>query len=99
MEINWYVAVIVLGAIAILAFERLVREIAHLNLQIDGPKVFDPWYSKFEPLTDEDFVARCHPGVKAETALKVRAIIADQLAIPPERIHPEHRLVEDLLAD
>lgn len=99
MGINWYVSLIILGTLAVFVVEWLIRRLAQFNLHIGGPEAFDPWYSKFEPLADEEFVARCRSGVNAETALKVRAIIAEQLAVPPERIHPEHRLVEDLLAD
>lgn len=52
-----------------------------------------------EMLSDEEFVARCPPGTRREVALKVRAIVSEQLGIPEEQIHPEHRFVEDLKAD
>ncbi|MGZ0170643.1 MAG: hypothetical protein ACKVHE_13890 [Planctomycetales bacterium] len=92
MEIDWLIALCFLVPIAMFIFEQFAREIG-------GPKVFSPPYEQSDPITDEEFVALCCPGVKPETALKVRAIVAEQLAIPPERIRPEHRFVEDLLAD
>ena len=95
MEFNRYVAVIVLGTIAVFVIEWLVRRVTHLDRRF----AFVPPYEQSDPVTDEEFVALCRPGVKPETALKVRAIVAEQLAIPPERIRPEHRFVEDLLAD
>lgn len=64
-----------------------------------GTYKFVQWEEKSRPLTDEEFLSRCSPGVREETALKVRAILSDQLGIPVERIHPEHRLVEDLKLD
>lgn len=95
MEFNRYVVVIVLGTIAVFVVEWLVRR----AIRRDREFAFAPPYEQSEPITDEEFVALCRPGVKPETALKVRAIVAEQLAIPPELIRPEHRFVEDLLAD
>ncbi len=57
---------------------------------------FDREGEKYRPLTDEQFVARCRPGTRAETALKVRSIISEVSGIPEERIHPEHSWGEDL---
>ncbi len=99
MDIDWVISLCFLIPIVLFACERIARAFRNWNHRVGGPKVFDPCYSGFKPLTDEEFVARCKPGVKAEMALKVRSIIADQLCIPPEEIHPEHRLVEDLRAD
>lgn len=95
MEFNWYIVVIVLGTIAVLVVESLVRRAIRRDRQF----AFGPPYEQSDPITDEEFVALCRPGVKSEVALKVRAIVAEQLAIPPELIRPEHRFVEDLLAD
>lgn len=64
--------------------------------QLFGTDRHTQWQEKFRPLTDEEFLSRCSPGVRPETALKVRAIISDQLGIPVEQIHPEHRFIEDL---
>jgi hypothetical protein len=59
-------------------------------------KSFD---EKFPPITDAEFVARCSPGTTPAVALKVRRIIADQLAVEYDRIHPSMSFVEDLGAD
>ena len=53
----------------------------------------------FPPITDEEYIARCTPGTNPDIALRVRKVIAEQLAVPYERIYPEARLVEDLGAD
>ena len=53
----------------------------------------------FEAIPDEEFLRRCSPGTSKEVALKVRRIVSEQLGVPYEKIHPEHRLVEDLGAD
>ena len=92
MGIDWLLALCFLVPIAMFIFERFSRVFG-------GPKVFSPPHELSDPITDEEFVALCRPGVKPEMALKVRAIVAEQLAIPPERIRPEHRFVEDLLVD
>ena len=88
MGIEWLIAICLIVPVLL----YFVRRMPRAKLQVA------PWENS-EPLTDDEFVARCKSGVKAETALKVRAIIAYQLAIPAEHIHPEHRLVEDLFAD
>lgn len=48
-------------------------------------------------ISDEDFLAAV-PGAKPETALKIRAIISEQLDIPEHCIHPHDRFIEDLRA-
>lgn len=52
-----------------------------------------------QTISDEEFLAACSPGVRPEVALKVRAIVSEQLDIPEHQIHPSHRFVEDLRAD
>ena len=47
-------------------------------------------------LSDDEFLARCHPGTDPVIALKVRRIVADQAGIQYERIYPSSRFVEDL---
>jgi len=54
---------------------------------------------KPEAISDEEFLHRCTPGTSKEVALKVRRIVSDQLGVPYENVHPEHRFVEDLGAD
>jgi hypothetical protein len=53
----------------------------------------------FPPLSDNEFVARCTPGIDRVVALKVRRILADCLCVEYERIYPSSRLVEDLGAE
>lgn len=55
--------------------------------------------SRFPPITDEEFLARCTPGTNPDIALKVRRIVSEQLDVPYEQIHPSARFVEDLGAD
>ena len=50
-------------------------------------------------ISEDEFVAKCTPGVDRETALKVRRIISEQLGVPYEHIHPDQRFVEDLYCD
>jgi hypothetical protein len=54
---------------------------------------------KFPPISDEEFVARCSPGTDPEIALKVRRIVAKQLGVEYERIHPSCHFINDLGAD
>ncbi|NNJ26960.1 hypothetical protein [Alienimonas chondri] len=57
------------------------------------------WQERWPAISDDEFVAKCSPGTTPETALKARRIIAEQLGVPYERVSPEQRFVEDLLAD
>ena len=54
---------------------------------------------RFSPISDEEFLARCRPGVDAEVALKVRSIFAEFADIDYERVYPSSRIVEDLGLD
>lgn len=58
-----------------------------------------PFEQRFPPISDAEFLACCAPGTDPAIALKVRRIIADQLGIDYERIHPSMTFVEDLGAD
>ncbi|MCO8120528.1 hypothetical protein NHH03_02170 [Stieleria sp. TO1_6] len=51
---------------------------------------------RWPSLSDEEFVAKCSPGVSPDTALRVRRIISEQLGIPYDRIHPDQDFVRDL---
>lgn len=51
---------------------------------------------KWPPISDDEFIRRCTPGVDRERALKVRRIIAEQLGVDYNRIYPEQSFVEDL---
>ncbi|PQO27476.1 hypothetical protein C5Y96_18240 [Blastopirellula marina] len=55
-----------------------------------------PTLEKWPPISDDEFIRRCSPGVDRELALKVRRIVAEQLGVDYERVYPEQRFVEDL---
>lgn len=48
------------------------------------------------PISDDEFIAKCSPGTNRQRALKVRRIIAEQLGVPYEHIHPDQSFIEDL---
>jgi hypothetical protein len=54
---------------------------------------------RFPPIDDDEFVRRCGPGVRRETALRVRRIIAEQLGIEYEQVYPEQSFANDLGCD
>ena len=58
-----------------------------------------PNREKWPPISEDEFIRRCSPGVNRERALKVRRIISEQLGVEYERIYPEQRFVEDLKCD
>ncbi len=58
-----------------------------------------PSKEKWPPISDDEFIRRCTPGVDRERALKVRRIISDQLGVDYDRVYPEQRFVEDLGCD
>jgi len=58
-----------------------------------------PSQDKWPPISDDEFMRRCSPGVDRERALKVRRIISDQLGVDYDRVYPEQRFVEDLGCD
>ena len=62
------------------------------------PSRFDARVTARQPVSDEEFIAACN-SQKPEIALRVRAIIADQLDVPEQYLHPDDRFVEDLRAD
>jgi len=51
---------------------------------------------RWPPISEEEFVRRCSPGVDRECALKARRIISDQLGVDYDRIYPEQDFAEDL---
>ena len=54
---------------------------------------------KWPAIDDDEFVRRCPPGTRRETALKVRRIISEQLGVPYENIYPEQSFANDLGAE
>ena len=55
--------------------------------------------SRFPPISDDEFVALCGPGTNREIALRVRRIVADQLGVDYDRIHPSCSFANDLGCD
>ncbi len=58
-----------------------------------------PSKEKWPPISEDEFIRRCSPGVDRERALKVRRIISEQLGVDYDRVYPEQRFVEDLGCD
>lgn len=58
-----------------------------------------PSKDKWPPISEDEFIRRCSPGVDRERALKVRRIISEQLGVDYDRVYPEQRFVEDLGCD
>ncbi|MGE4000222.1 MAG: hypothetical protein AB7I48_08400 [Planctomycetaceae bacterium] len=46
------------------------------------------------PISDEEFLRRCSPGVRPEVAFKVRTLLSEHLGIEYERVHPESKFVD-----
>jgi len=51
---------------------------------------------KWPPIDDDEFLRRCPRGTDRDTALKVRAIISEQLGVDYDRIYPGQSFVQDL---
>lgn len=94
--ISWIVGFFILFLIASFVVERLEMIYLRFVDRVFGTDKLAQWEERYRPLTDEEFLAGCKPGINPETALKVRAILADVSGIPETKIHPEHRLVDDL---
>lgn len=52
--------------------------------------------NQWPPIPEDEFLAKCPPGTSRETALRVRKIIAEQIGVPYERIHPDQDFADDL---
>lgn len=52
--------------------------------------------NKYPGLSDDEFMAKLPKGTSRDTALRVRNIIADQMGVPRQHIHPETRFEEFL---
>lgn len=51
---------------------------------------------RWPPISEDEFIARCHAGVDRDKALRVRRIVSKQLGIPYDQIYPEQSFVNDL---
>lgn len=58
-----------------------------------------PIRDKWPPISEDEFIARCSPGIDRERALKARRIISEQLGVNYDQIYPEQRFDEDLGCD
>ena len=63
-----------------------------LAIHRERPVAREAW----PPISDEEFLRRCSPGVRPEVALGVRRIVSEQLGVDYDRIYPEHYFVRDL---
>ena len=72
--------------------------IAFCLLRVLRKAVFDreAFNELWQPITEEEFMAACPPGTDRAVALRVRAIVAEQLGVEYARLHPAMRFVEDL---
>ncbi|MFT5523538.1 MAG: hypothetical protein ACI9G1_005402 [Pirellulaceae bacterium] len=81
-------------------FIRLLNVVALLVL-VAGLALIVFWSTKapavlanYPPISDEEFLARCSPGVNPKMALRVREIVAVQLGIDYERVCPELKFAD-----
>ena len=58
-----------------------------------------PSEDKWPPISEDEFIRRCSPGVNRERALKVRRIISEQLGVDYDRVYPEQEFAKDLGCD
>ena len=84
------VSVVVLIAVVILAFVVIDR----LGLLSSTPSK----ELMSRNISDEEFLAAV-PDTDPKMALRVRAMISEQLDVPVRCIHPNDRLIEDLHAN
>lgn len=85
----WYVPAIVVAVVVIV----WVLEAVAL------PADQSDFNRRFPPISDDEFLARCRPGVNRNTALRVRRIVAEQLGVAYDRVYPSSRFVEDFNVD
>ncbi len=82
---------VLVGVLAAVILAMLIRTSIRHDMES-----FD---TRFPPISDDEFVARCGPGTDRDVALKVRRIVSDQLSLPYDQIHPSASFVDDLYAD
>lgn len=83
------------GAILGCAFATLLVG-AFVFMLLEARRWRQNFNKKWPTITDAEFIAACPPGTDAVIALRVRAIVAEQLGIEYMRLHPAMRFVEDL---
>ena len=58
-----------------------------------------PSMDKWPPISEQEFIRRCSPGVNRDRGLRVRRLISEQLGVEYDRVYPEQRFIEDLGCD
>jgi hypothetical protein len=74
----------------------LVVLVVVVGFAIVAKRKHESFNERYPPISDEEFLALCTPGVNPKVALKVRQIVAESLGIERERIYPSFRFNEDL---
>lgn len=87
----WDIAWILMVLTIAYCFWGIVRSAFH-GTPLNRPSFKERWPA----ISDDEFVARCTPGTRRTTALKVRRIVSEQLGIPYEHIYPEQHFFDDL---
>ena len=50
--------------------------------------------AKYPPISDEEFMAKLPPGTSRDIAMRVRSIVAEQMGVDRERIHPDTKFTD-----
>lgn len=79
----WIIQLAIIGIVFVVVTLMTLRESEKFN---------ETW----PPIDDDEFLRRCPPGTDRQTALKVRRIVSEQLAVEYNQIYPEQRFVDDL---
>jgi len=85
--------IIIAGFLGFCLFVAWLAKLDAEHLRVQHRKVRAK-YGHLFPISDEDFVSACSPGVNPEIALRVRDTIVDTLGVPAEIIHPDMTLRE-----
>ena len=57
-------------------------------------KYRDVWLSKYQPMSDDEFMEQLPAGTSREIGLRVRTIVAKQTGVPRDRIRPDSKFME-----
>ncbi|SFI67106.1 hypothetical protein [Planctomicrobium piriforme] len=72
--------------LVVLCTRAIYRE--HLRA-LKAAQLRDEYLKSHPPISDEEFLKRCGPGVPSDTALKVRSILAEYGILPREQFYPD----------
>ena len=87
----------ILALVSIFVFVFVLVELCRRAIEREASRI-DKRIRMKQTVSDEEFIAACS-SQKPEIALRIRAIIADQLDVPEQYLQPDDRFVEDLRAD